>query len=79
VLPTFWIAPVVVLTSVVVPASVELLAVAVVVPVVVVAFVVVPIVPAPAVVVGTSRLDPVEPNCVKLPSALGVKPVLIPG
>jgi hypothetical protein len=66
----------------VVPASVvvELLAVAVVVPVVVVGSVeVVPIVPAPAVVVGTSRLDPVEPNCVELPSALGVKPVLIPG
>ena len=78
----FWAAPVVVLTSVVVPASVvvELLALAVVVPVVVVAFVeVVPIVPAPAVVVGTSRLDPVEPNCVDLPYALGFKPVLIPG
>jgi hypothetical protein len=59
---------------------VELLGVAVVVPVVVVAFVeVVPVVPAPAVVVGTSRLDPVEPNCVELPSALGVKPVLLPG
>jgi hypothetical protein len=59
---------------------VELLGVAVVVPVVVVAFVeVVPVVPASAVVMGTSRLDPVEPNCVELPSALGVKPVLLPG
>jgi hypothetical protein len=78
----FWAAPVVVLTSVVLPASVvvELLADAVVVPVVNVAFVeVVPVVPAPAVVVGTSRLDPLEPNCVELPSALGVKPVLLPG